>query len=75
MKKHEFTITLAGVSSITDELEDSLFEAGCDDSTISGGGGVVRLDFNRKAKTFEQAVESAKADIKKAGYESACVER
>ncbi len=62
MKKintHSFTLVLSGVNDETDNLEDNLFEAGCDDSLINFRNGTVYLEFDREALTFEEAVISA----------------
>ena len=59
MKSHEFTLILTGVDEETKGLEDAIFEAGCDDSLINFRDGTVYLDFDRKAKSFEEAVFSA----------------
>lgn len=62
MKKkptHIFTLILTGVNDKTENLEDVLFEAGCDDALINFRNGTVYLDFDRKAPCFEDAVISA----------------
>lgn len=58
-KEFEFTLLLTGVKEITTDLEDQLFEAGCDDSTLSTQKGIVHLDFNREAPSLEEAIISA----------------
>ena len=45
--EHEFTLILDGISELTPEIFDALFEAGCDDATMSSRDGVVSLDFGR----------------------------
>lgn len=55
----DFTLILDGVSDKTEDLEDQLFEAGCDDALIYFRNGTVLLDFSRKARTLEEAVISA----------------
>lgn len=66
--KYSFTLVLAE-KEITQELEDRLFEAGCDDALISiSNGGTMELDFDREAETFSEALDSAIADVKKAGF-------
>jgi hypothetical protein len=40
-------------------MEDALFEAGCDDATISVRSGCVFLAFARKAGSLEDAILSA----------------
>ena len=63
---HEFTLVLDGISELTPEIFDALFEAGCDDATISSRDGVVSLDFGRIAATMKDAIISAIRDVQKA---------
>ena len=44
-----FTVILEGFSDITEELENRLFEAGCDDTLLRCCDGVVYLEFDREA--------------------------
>ena len=67
MEPFEFTLIASGVDPCAADFEDRFFEAGCDDATISLQKGVVLLDFNRDATSFEAAVTSAIADVEKAG--------
>jgi len=55
----EFTLVLGGVSDETENLEDQLFEASCDDALINFRYGTVYLDFSREAESFEEAVITA----------------
>ncbi len=59
MKSYEFSLILTGVDEETEGLEDAIFEAGCDDCLINFRDGTVYLDFDRTAKSFENAVLSA----------------
>jgi hypothetical protein len=59
----KFTLILKNVHENTSHLEDSLYEAGCDDSLISFRSGAVYLDFDREALTLEDAVISAINDV------------
>jgi len=63
LKTYEFTLVLKNVSAETAGLEDSLFEAGCDDALINVRNGTVYLDFDRPAKSLEDAVLSAIKDV------------
>ena len=74
MKEQEFTVILAGISEITDEAANALYEAGCDDGSPGSCDGVVSVDFHRDAPTLESAIQSAVADIRKAGYQVERVE-
>lgn len=60
---YTFTLVLSNVTEETPNLEDSLFEAGCDDALINIRNGRVFLDFDREAKTLKHAVISAINDV------------
>jgi hypothetical protein len=65
-KKHpiyQFTLILEGVSPLTAEHLDALFEAGCDDATFGQRGPVYYADFDRAAPTLTGAVQSAVRDV------------
>ena len=64
MSTYEFTIIAAGLDIGS---TDRLFEAGCDDSTISFQRGAIILDFDREARSLGAAIASAVADVEKAG--------
>ncbi|HEX6443102.1 MAG TPA: hypothetical protein VF007_13005 [Stellaceae bacterium] len=63
---HLFTIQVSGVD-LTKDYEGAFYGAGCDDALIAVVDDTLYLDFNREAPSFEQAVESAKLDVQKAG--------
>jgi hypothetical protein len=67
MHSYTFTLILAGIQEVTDEVEDALFEAGCDDALLGSRDGVVFLDFEREASSAREAVLSAIADVAKSG--------
>src|SRR3990167_4839090 len=69
MKKtttYQFTLVLKNIDENTPNLEDSLYEAGCDDALINFRNGTVYLDFDRKASSLEQAVLSAIKNVESA---------
>lgn len=66
-KTFHFTLVLTGVNEHTDNLEDALYEAGCDDALISFKNGIVCLDFDREAKGLEEAIISVIRDVEQAG--------
>ncbi len=72
MKKFEFAIIASGRDPEDDDFEDSFYEAGCADATLSYQKGVIIVEFNRKAVTFSQAVISACENVISTG---AMVER
>lgn len=60
MKKiYQFTLVLKGVDENTPNLEDILYNAGCDDALINFRDGTVYLDFDREAESLKEAVISA----------------
>jgi hypothetical protein len=65
--EHEFTLVLDGISELTPEIMDALYEAGCDDATVSRCNGTVSMDFDRPAASMTEAIVSAISDIRKAG--------
>lgn len=62
-KTYQFMLVLKNVDERTPNLEDSLYEAGCDDALINFRNGTVYLDFDRKADSLEEAVLSAIRDV------------
>lgn len=66
-REHDFTLVLTGISELTPKVEDALFEAGCDDATLSLRSGRAFLTFSRSAPTLKDAVLSAIQDVRKAG--------
>jgi len=74
MTKYEFTLILKGSLELTEEIADELFAAGCDDGTPGTSAGVFSIDFHRKARTLEEAINSAVMNVKSAGYKVERVE-
>lgn len=63
---HEFTLILTGITEVTTEAEDALFEAGCDDALISVRCGRLFLLFSRTASSLKDAILTAIRDVKAA---------
>jgi len=61
-------------STLSAEECDALYEAGCDDGTIVTRNRVTFIAFDRKANSLEQAIRSATADVRAAGFEIRRVE-
>ncbi len=74
MMNCQFCLILANVHAISEEMAESLYEAGCDDGTPFSSQGVASVGFSREASNLEEAVRSAIADVNKAGYTVARVE-
>lgn len=62
---YQFTLVLKDVDENTVGLEDTLFEAGCDDALINYRDGTVYIDFDREAESLKEAVMSAIKNIEK----------
>jgi len=68
MKKYNFTLIASGIDPELDENAiNRLYEAGCDDATVSTQKGLIVLEFDREARNFISALFSAIADVQKAG--------
>lgn len=65
-REHDFTLLLDGISEINAEVEDALFEAGCDDATIHVRFGRVYLVFSREAISIKDAIVSAIRNVRDA---------
>jgi hypothetical protein len=74
MIKYEFTLILRGSHELTEEIADQLFAAGCDDGSPATCDRVFSIDFHRKANTLEEAINSAIANVKSAGFDVERVE-
>lgn len=82
METFSFRIILADADEILDDMtheklldmSNAVFEAGCDDSSPGASCGVVHVDFDREAESLREAIESAIADVERAGYRVARVE-
>ena len=72
-KTYSFSLVLtASVLSIEDC--DAIYEAGCDDGTIVTRNRVAFIAFDRKANSLEEAIRSATANVRAAGFEVKRVE-
>ena len=65
--KHRFTLILAGVSTVTPELADALYEATHGDIEFEMREGVAFLDFDRAAHTLRDAITAAIQEVEGAG--------
>jgi hypothetical protein len=59
MSVFSFTMTIEGADVLTDEAQDSLFEAGCGDATFGISRGIQLAEFDRDAFDFADAIASA----------------
>jgi hypothetical protein len=75
MRAYEFfDVVLKGVTEVTDEQADALFDAGCDDGTPASCDGLAWVHFDREAPSLEDAIRTAIAQIQSAGLRVAKVE-
>jgi hypothetical protein len=63
--EHDFVLVLTGITELNTKTENALFEAGCDDATISIRSGRVFLTFSRSAASKTDAIMSAIRDVRK----------
>ena len=68
MKTFEFTLILTGINEVTDDAANALYEAGCDDGSFASRGGVAFVMFDREAASMLDAIQSATADVRQAGF-------
>lgn len=66
-REYDFTLILLGIPELTSKVEDALFEAGCDDSTLSMRSGRAYLTFSRYAQSMKDAILSAIDCVRNAG--------
>lgn len=63
MTTHHFTLFLTGRDVLTDEAQDALFEAGCDDALFGELDGAQYAEFDREGTSFTAALRSGIQDI------------
>jgi len=64
-KSYDFTIKLYGVYDINtiENIENVLYESGCDDATISIHDNIISLMFSRRSSSLQSAIDSAIQNI------------
>ncbi|MEX5538901.1 hypothetical protein ABFV54_27725, partial [Pseudomonas syringae] len=62
MDMYHFTIVIRDARYQLSDLEDRLFEAGCDDALLCSYNDTVYLEFDREAESAEIAIKSALQD-------------
>lgn len=65
-EEYEFTLVVGGIREVTAQIENGLFESGCDDATISVRYGRVFITFSREGASFKDAMISAIKDVRRA---------
>lgn len=71
MKEHEFTLILT--ADPNEEEADRLYGI-FNDGTLSTIAGVPQIRFHREAPSLEEAIRSAMADVRSAGFDVVRVE-
>jgi len=71
MKAHEFTLILT--ADPNEEEADRLYSI-FNDGTLATIAGVAQIRFHREAPSLEEAIGSAMANVRKAGFNVARVE-
>lgn len=67
MPTHKFTVVLTGYDQLTDDIEQRVIAAGCDDGFLFARGGVVYLELERAAVSLRDAFEQAVSALAHAG--------
>jgi hypothetical protein len=71
MKEHQFTLILS--ADPNEDEADSLYGI-INDGTLSTIAGVPQIHLHREAPSLEEAIRSAIADVRSAGFDVARVE-
>lgn len=74
MNTYEFDLVLENISEVSDDYADNLYSAGCDDGTPVSRDGTAWVRFDRVAPSLEEAIQSAIAEVQRAGLTVARVE-
>jgi hypothetical protein len=74
VKTYEFDVVLSETEELTDEQADALFAVGCDDGTPASSCGTAWIHFDREASSLEDAIRSAIAQVRSAGFQVSKVE-
>jgi len=69
MDLHKFILILEGIDEVDEGLEAQVYQAGCDDAFLGKRDGLVFLDFDRRAPSFDEAFSSAVEGLKAQGLE------
>ena len=64
--EYDFTLVLMGISDLSQEVVDALYEAGCDDGTLSMRSGRPYITFSRSAPSIKDAILSAIGNVRNA---------
>lgn len=62
-KKHRFTLILSGISELTADVSDALYEATGGDIELAMRGGVAFIEFDRTAASLRDAIVRAVEEV------------
>ncbi len=65
LPEFDFALILDG-PELTDSIASELYDAGCDDATLSMQYGAIRLEFSRRAESLQQAIITAIQNVHRA---------
>lgn len=65
-REFDFALVSGGVAELSPATADALFEAGCDDATISLRHGLLYAEFSRAGRSLKDAILSAIRDLRDA---------
>jgi hypothetical protein len=66
-REFDFTLVLDGITELTTEVEDALYNGKCDDGTLAFQSGRPYMTFSRTAPSLAEAILSAIQDVRNAG--------
>lgn len=66
-KTYHFTLILQGIHEPSEEIENTLFEANCDDALLYFRDQIGYLEFDRASDNIENAIISAINDVESTG--------
>ncbi len=69
-----FRVYVADLVEFNDEQTDALYEAGCSDGSLASGDLKAWIDFDRDARTLQEAIASAVTQVRSVGLEIERVE-
>ena len=67
MERHQFTLILSGVSELTPELADALYEATGGDIELNMRDSIPYLEVDRAAPSLDEAITSVMQEVESAG--------
>ena len=67
MERHQFTLILSGVSELTPELADALYEATDGDIELNMRDSITYLEVERSAPSLDEAIAGVIHEVESAG--------